>query len=152
MCRHIGKKKVFYEEKKGFTASVKIFLDKIRDMIDKKESSSAGRKTAKFTKKSGRFAYKRPPHGRKGRLRRASAGRRVESRVRKFRRRCCPKARARRFGRQKGRRIVARAEGRKGFYKQLLTATILVKRRSIIAVWQRIRIIEKGRKRTRVCG
>ena len=57
MCGHIGKKKVFYEAKKGFTASVKIFLDKIRDMIDKKESSSAGRKTAKFTKKSGRSAY-----------------------------------------------------------------------------------------------
>ena len=44
-------KKFFTKRKKGFTASVKIFLDKIRDMIDKKESSSAGRKTAKFTKK-----------------------------------------------------------------------------------------------------
>ena len=58
MYRHIGKKRVFLRsKKKGFMASVKIFLDKIRDMIDKKESSSAGRKTAKFTKKSGRFAY-----------------------------------------------------------------------------------------------
>ena len=53
MYRHIGKKRVFLRsKKKGFMASVKIFLDKIRDMIDKKESSSAGRKTAKFTKMS----------------------------------------------------------------------------------------------------
>lgn len=51
MCRHIGKKKVFYEAKKGFTTSVKIFLDKIRDMIDKKRKFVCRTQNGKVHKK-----------------------------------------------------------------------------------------------------